>query len=899
MPDSPFRRQLAGTGGSGRRSPFAARLSAPEPRGESAETYVGAAGSGFNEGLAQVLGLPVDLVTRAIRMIPGAGEVMPAHAAGGSESIRTALNEIGILTGDAAYRDALGREPTTGEAMTARVAEEVGATAPFAAAPLAVARAGRAAPRPPGRGSAAGNAARAIVETASRAPGRTTAAEAGLGASAGAGAAVAQQAAPGDPSAETLGTLAGGLSPAVAARGPAGMAARLASRVVRHNAPEAVRRRAEREVADTIRAEVTPADRAALEEAARLRRDMPGFDPTLAEATGSPSLGAAQRRIESEASGPALNALAARHAGNAEALRRFAADAAPPGPDNPMLVIDVAKRRGETLMGRVDAALEEVSARRAAAADALPAVDRADRGRAIRDAIEAARKDARAAMSARAEELGINNADASVEFRTLAENMKELGTARSVFEDTHNLPEVLRQLERMAAAKKGKSRKVSFRDLKALRERVGDDLRDAAAAANPSQKKIRMLATLRSQIDEAIDAVAKDADPALAGNYATFRDEYFRTVIQPFERGVMFKVRAKDRRRVYRTPDERVAEAFFGPGRQSAARQYQRVFGSNPEALDALADVALDSYRQAAVRDGVINPRLAETWVRRHQAVLDEFPRFAARIQEAGGLNDALLQRQAQLEARRKAVEDSILMRRMRPVDLGVQTPGQAILHALRTPRVMNTLLRSVRGDEAAMAALRRHVWDAAADLPADELASFTAEHRRALSRIFPPRHMANLDRIQRARTMIERVPPPQGRAAAGESGVTRLGKRLGTGVPQAQSRLFAATSGRTSYRYIAGDMLARFFQRRSEVQRQALFREALYNPEVAEDLAAMVGPGDPRVYGFRARRLNAWLFNIGIDSETAEDDPPALRMPAKPTPAVLPTDGTPYRGGG
>ncbi len=52
----------------------------PDPRSgrpESVETYAGAVGSGFNEGLARVLGGPVDLIAELIRLIPGADEVMP------------------------------------------------------------------------------------------------------------------------------------------------------------------------------------------------------------------------------------------------------------------------------------------------------------------------------------------------------------------------------------------------------------------------------------------------------------------------------------------------------------------------------------------------------------------------------------------------------------------------------------------------------------------------------------------------------------------------------------------------------------------------------------------------------------------------------------------------------
>ena len=55
----------------------------------------------------------------------------------------------------------------------------------------------------------------------------------------------------------------------------------------------------------------------------------------------------------------------------------------------------------------------------------------------------------------------------------------------------------------------------------------------------------------------------------------------------------------------------------------------------------------------------------------------------------------------------------------------------------------------------------------------------------------------------------------------------------------------------------------------RSVDRRAALYREALYNPELARDLAGLAFAG--KGAEARARRLNAWLFDVGLSGP--EDD--------------------------
>ena len=78
----------------------------------------------------------------------------------------------------------------------------------------------------------------------------------------------------------------------------------------------------------------------------------------------------------------------------------------------------------------------------------------------------------------------------------------------------------------------------------------------------------------------------------------------------------------------------------------------------------------------------------------------------------------------------------------------------------------------------------------------------------------------------------------------------------------QVGSFIFVAKSGRTFWRYIGVDLLARFMKGYSSTESARLLEEALYDPEVARDLATVFA--GKRLPALVAKRLNTWLLAVG-----------------------------------
>jgi len=800
-------------------------------------------GSQLTAGVNRGLGMMVDVANLPFQAVEGLTglNVASDRPIGGSRFMEETFNQD-VPEAESGVERGIGR-----------LGEELGATVVPAAA---IARAARGVPAATRELTGLGRRVwESFLDPIRRTPGRAAVGETVAATGAGIGAGVAQEYSD-SAGAEGAGQLIGGLVPVAGALLPTSLAYRAAMNIARRVSPTARAKTGRRTVHKLLGEELTGDADQAVSESMRLRREIPGFDPTLGEATGSPALLAQQRALESQASGSQLERFRQRQEASSQAIDTEVARRAPGSEVPPEIIVDVAQGRVTDLRLGVSRAQEQALNRRTALSDRLPFAAREDAGSSLREAIQNERIAASDRMSRLAIQLGINDADVSVPFGRARQQILDEFTARSFFEDAASRPEVLRTIE--LAGK----RNVTFADLKALRERVSDDLRDSLGAANPRNRKIRALVTLKGHVDGIISDLTQQADPELAKKYKQFRQAYFDEFVQPFDEGAVFRVRQRDGRGFYRIPDERVAQSFFAPGKISAARQFNRVLGTDPKAVASLEAVALDSLRSAAVRDGVIDPQKYQTWLRQHQGVLREFPALRQTVDSAGNANEALVARQVKLAERALYIEDQRLVRILDRARTGDQTPTQVLDQALANPQRFRSLVRSVRPDREAMDGLRRYVWDKSLQGNAGDSLQFLAQNAESVRQVFSDRHFADMATVLAARSMAERSPVAAGRASVARP-FDQIESMIGQGIPQMGSRIFAFKSGRMQKGYLVLDTVLRGLRGRAAQAANEVFSEALYDPEVARLMANQVMLRTPREH--TARRLRARFFALGL----------------------------------
>lgn len=713
-------------------------------------------------------------------------------------------------------------------------------------------------------------------------PGKAGMGEGVLAVASGIGGGIASEESGGNPIAESLGMVAGGSLPSAAKFSTVGLAVR-GGRLLRNNlSPTALQEHAEGVINKQLRGELTIEAKSNISKAADVKNKFAErgetFNPTLAEQTGSQGLIRSQLDIEDNLSGSELDQFVARKRGDQIAIENFTGKAAPESEPIPEYIIDTVSesvsKDASALKGQKSAVADDAKK----LGGGIKQSDRFAEGSKIRDRLFALRSEKRTELDSVAESLGINGQDVTEDYSTWAKSVvQELAPESKLFSDIEQTPSVIPQLKSVlqkANPKPGKdgktpkAQKVTFKDVKALRERVSDDLIDAMTGQSPSRKKVRSLTVLKKRIDDLITEIPESmVDQEMKTAYQDFRTRYFDEYINRFERGAAFDVKRKDGRGFFMTDEEKIGDAFFEKGGISAARQFKATFGDDPEAVGAMRNIVFDRFREEVVRDGVVDPGLYKNWMREHDSVLREFPELKTEFKDVGSAVSGLLNRQAQIKARETFLDTRSLTKMIRSYDTGGTSPEAILNSVLNNEKKYADFIGRVKEDKSAYMGFKRWLWDKAIDEKNTE--KFILQNESVLNDVLGKEHMEDIKTILVAKEIFERTPMPRGREV--EQNIFKdLQEKTGIGVPQLISRYMAISRGRSSKFVEGGGSLANFWGARSTKQQKALMREALYDPEFAALLtdAATVTkmPKD------RKQKLNAWLFNAGMQPFTEEE---------------------------
>lgn len=735
----------------------------------------------------------------------------------------------------------------------------------------------------PSRGLAS-NALDTLARNVARAPAATTGAEVASSFGAGGGIGVAEEIAPGSPGAALTGAILGGFSPLVVTRGPLAQAFRLTRNVKTRFSPAAIDKGARRLIGEGIGEELTPEITANLQQSVAAGRALgPEFKPSVAAQTGSQELRAAQADVEARMTPAAREMQRVRRAANERVVADFADINAPQSSGEDIaFVLGAAQGDVKALTLRIGAAETAVAGRQATLAARIPEADRAARGESLRDAFSVARKTRSDEMTALATELGINDADVGVQFGPTARRMVDELEAGGIFADKQNVPDVVADIRKAIPrtqtvdtglvddAGNAITRQVStapeinFQDLKTLRERVTDDLLDSIRGANPSRKKTRALMTLKKGVDEAVLNLTFAEDPTLAQKYELFRTTYFNEFVNVFEKGIAFKTLQKGQRGFFQTIDEKVVSEIIKPGSVSAARQARAIFGDDPDAINDIAAVVLDDMRSAVVKNGVVNETALANFIAKRASVLAEFPQIKNGVDTFEAATKSLTARAATLDARRKVVEQNVLARSLMTFGRGGKTPEAVMKQLMNDPRLMGQFQNRIRGDVAAQNALKRNLWNGVTQSSAANMTNFLNDGEVVLRQVLGDKHFNNLRVINRGMRVIEGEPPLPGRGIETDP-LAAVKGFLGVNAPQLASRIYQINAGFIGKNYIAADLFGRFFANRALRQTDAVFTEALYDADIAEQLAQITFVRN-QLPAFKTNKLNVFLANIGFD---------------------------------
>lgn len=599
-------------------------------------------------GAADLLGLPVDLINNAPRLLnllPGVDGVGPMSPKPflGSESIEDLIGAPADLARAALGRDKLEPQDMT-QRIVGRIGREVGATAvPVAGALGAAARTGVAGARE------LNPLARYFVEPAAVAPGALVGRETAYAVGAGGGAGIANEFA-GNPQegdnfwSDFLGSLggaaitAGGLGALGAGRNAVGAIANKPGMMDNVAGEEVVDRIINNstdmgaQFAETGRVDTTPLA-ARLRTPSRVEDAVPGYRANIGDRSGDPLLMTMVQNQDMRTPGAANT----RRVGNEAAVTQRIGEVAPDG--DPALFRSAVEAGRDARLAEVLSAEDEARAIFGEAVDAVQprTPDATARGSLLRSGLQ----DAADAADRRVAEAfaPINEARIEVPIAPLAERFGRTVDDLPLNDRSRFLPAEANVPNRLIPAGPDGApvpdANVPLREITSVRSGLADDIRTAGAQGNRQQARIAR--KFRDETDEFLDAVMPED---LRQKYDAARD-LRRDFGDRFGRSgdaIAETLRRRDGGD-YRLDDSAVAGRFNQPdqGNLNDLRALLREAGQDPRVRGALADEVLSDIQQ---RNLVDNPARLARYMEDRGVLLEQFPELRQRLNRARAASD-------------------------------------------------------------------------------------------------------------------------------------------------------------------------------------------------------------------------------------------------------------------
>ena len=536
--------------------------------------------------------------------------------------------------------------------------------------------------------------------------------------------------------------------------------------------------------------------------------------------------------------------------------------------DAPLFVYDAAKAKYNLTLGRINKGETELSTKIAVMANSDTGVypqiaNRTVDGQEIRQVISAAHTQAKENAESLAKNLNINSADqvASMDALDAAKTAVREAVTSKTGEASFSYPGLNKTVKSFI---ENTQTKITFQDWKMFRDQVSSQIGKAFATNNKADQ--RSLAILAKSLDDMGEAFGRTNT-----KFKDFQTYYDQHVIRPFETSQVIKILAKGRggskdRPVYYLADEQVAKAFLKDS--NTAKQFMTLFGDNPSQLNNIRASVLDEIRAVGVASGEFKPNAINKYMNTNRETLTELGLFDE-LSNTQNLVAQITARQASLENRRKIINQNAMYSAVARA-MKVENPEKLIDDLLRSPKLAREVKSKLGKDPETLEAFRAAVMQKALGKDPNALVDpyafkkFLVENHRALDNVFDKSHLDNMYLVADAAERVFATPIVSGKGIQSEDIMSRFASKFGATVPGLSTRFIAQQEGRIGSKAVGAYVLARGVSARSAARADALFKEMMFDPDVAKALVKE-GPEPFSITPESNRQINSILFNMGI----------------------------------
>ena len=389
-----------------------------------------------------------------------------------------------------------------------------------------------------------------------------------------------------------------------------------------------------------------------------------------------------------------------------------------------------------------------------------------------------------------------------------------------------------------------KSPVVPMDEFRSLLRRTNEDLgalsgqvaNGVEGAANKRRQLTHVKVLLEKKMTEMEGPQYGEVGKLLKDANSYWRDKYAKI----FKEGVGGEMGAMGR--FGQTSSNENAKIFSNlvlkPNDPSGMREYLEMTGGDPKGMQALENGVMDIMARKVTQnaDGTINRTALNNFLRDNKQSLDLVPAIRKKIENVESAAKNITSNREMINTQRREYTNSTLRK-----VAGSDNPDATVSMALRSPRVMQTLLNSATTVDEKQAVARAIVDKVSAEKNPME---FMTKNKAALESALGKRQMAYLGTILKAKEIAGRVEAPS--FVAFEKLKDPLSGAIGTSIPQAISEQKSITQRFASPAYAISRVGIRWWNKLRNDQRDEILKDAIFDPEFAESLATYFKDGTP-----------------------------------------------------
>lgn len=302
----------------------------------------------------------------------------------------------------------------------------------------------------------------------------------------------------------------------------------------------------------------------------------------------------------------------------------------------------------------------------------------------------------------------------------------------------------------------------------------------------------------------------------------------------------------------FTTPNEDISRAAFNNA--TNLRQVVKLLGdpSVPGGQEYLKTAAIDwmARKNIFTKEGTVDPQKMLKEIEKNRSLFDVLPpEVQANFQDEVKMAEDYIKRMGQLTAREKALKNKMLDDFLEHASMEGADPRHYMSKAIQDPAFMQMLVKQAEGNPDLLAALRRGVYDIAAEgaKQGAALSGMLSKNGKSLEVLYKndPQHLADLRTladIQRRAMAYEEI---SGKLPAFEATDDAFRKNFGFGVKYLTTSWRDIQAGRQSPATGVMGLLMRAATSTEARAYDTLFAKAMEDPEFAKRIVNLKSPAD------------------------------------------------------